>query len=168
MQNSNQVILIVILQTYKKFFFHNLIQLQKATTSSNLNPFPILPPISSQLSPRAQQNQTPNLNSIDHIITEPPNFFQNPPPAEKPDLYGNLNLIQNNNSADNYLPVDPIYLSPPEENALTTDVARELANYSSNQLKNFYSDMTSYDPNLTGYTHYHYVQMNALKNNVKF
>jgi hypothetical protein len=112
------------------------------------------------------QNQNVMQPSIDHIMTEPPNFLTNPPPKQMPELYGSQHEAVANRTEDNYLPVEPIHLNPTEEQALTTDVARELVNYSSTQLKNFYTDLTTYDPSLSGYIHYHYIAMVALKNNV--
>lgn len=135
-----------------------------------LNPYSALPPIGTPFSqhqnmqqdqtPRyqqAQQNNQLTQSSIDHIITEPPNY----PPPNQPEPYQSQDQ-----SNDNYLPIDPIYLSPDEEQALITDVARELGGYSSTQLKNFYTEMLTYDPNLTGYVHYHYISVISMKHNL--
>jgi len=112
-------------------------------------------------SPRAQfQDPNSNYQSIDHIITEPPKYvtkaqpeyLNQPPPADK--------------ANDNYLPIEPIYLSPQEEQNLISDASKELGNYSSNYLKNFYSELTSYDPNVSGYAHYTYITLAAMRNNV--
>ena len=72
------------------------------------------------------------------------------------------------NPNDNYLPRNPIYLNPQEESALMMDTSRELKNYTSEQLKNFYSDLTSYDPSLTGFAHYNYISLVAMRNQVRF
>lgn len=65
---------------------------------------------------------------------------------------------------DNYLPVEPIYLSPQEEANLISDVTRELEGYSSNNLKNFYSEMLGYDPTATGFAHHMYITLVAMRN----
>jgi hypothetical protein len=65
-----------------------------------------------------------------------------------------------------YLPIEPIYLSPDEENALMQHVNRDLGDYRSDDLKRFYTELTSYDPNLTGFTHHAYISMVAMRNNV--
>lgn len=65
-----------------------------------------------------------------------------------------------------YLPIDPIYLSPQEEQALMNDVSRELGSYRADDLKRFYSELTSYDPNLSGFTHHTYIALVAMRNNV--
>ena len=46
------------------------------------------------------------------------------------------------------------------------DTKRELKDYLSDQLKNFYSELTSYDPALSGFTHYNYITMVAMRNEV--
>ena len=96
------------------------------------------------------------------------------PQVQPPELYGSQMGPQYGPQGsgqidplnDNYLPIDPIYLNAQEEQSLMTDVSRELGNYSSNQLKSFYNELTSYDPNLTGYTHYTYVNLVGMRNNV--
>jgi hypothetical protein len=70
------------------------------------------------------------------------------------------------NQNDNYLPRNPIFLNPQEEQALMIDTKRELKDYLSDQLKNFYSELTSYDPALSGFTHYNYITMVAMRNEV--
>jgi hypothetical protein len=102
--------------------------------------------------------------SIDHIITEPPYLSKNQP--LNPDSYNATSQITIDKSNDTYLPIEPIYLSEQEERNLMNDVSRELGNYSSNDLKNFYSELTSYDPNLTSYTHHAYISLVAMRNNV--
>jgi hypothetical protein len=83
-------------------------------------------------------------------------------------MYGQQQLAsQQDTGPDTYLPIDPIYLSPQEEQALTSDVNREMGNYSTDQLKQFYSELTSYDPSLTGFTHHTYISLVAMRNNVK-
>jgi hypothetical protein len=112
-------------------------------------------------SPRAQ-SQNQNYQSIDHIITEPPKFATKAQPE-----YLNMNQpMAPEKSNDNYLPIEPIYLSPQEEQNLVSDVSKELGNYSSNNLKNLYSELTSYDPNVTGNAHYTYITLVAMRNNV--
>lgn len=120
-----------------------------------MNPFPVLPPISGSSQNRSQQAQQ---TSIDHLIKDPLfNTNQGLAPNSE---------IQKPASNDTYLPIDPIYLSPQEEQNLINDVARELGNYSSEKLKKFYSDMTSYDPNGTGFAHHMYISLVAMRNNV--
>lgn len=142
---------------------------------SNLNPYPLLPPISpsAQLSNRLptsnqqqahhqqqfqqQQPQQNNTLSLDHIVGDSSMLNpQNKSANRGPTPLGNPN--------DNYLPRNPIYLNPQEESALMMDTSRELKNYTSEQLKNFYSDLTSYDPSLTGFAHYNYISLVAMRN----
>ena len=145
-------------------------KLTKASTNSRINPFNVLPPIGS---PQNALYQNPNQNypqpTINHIIAEPPQM----PQVQPPELYGSQMGSQygpqggNNDMAnDNYLPIDPIYLNSQEEQNLMSDVSRELGNYSSEQLKMLYNELTSYDPTLTGYTHYTYVNLVGMRNNV--
>jgi len=142
-----------------------------------LNPYSVLPPINQpyQLSTsstssynqyqQAQSGPQQYLKpSIDHIITEPPYLSKNQP--INPDSYNATSQVTIDRSNDNYLPIEPIYLSEQEERNLMHDVSRELGNYSSNDLKNFYSELTSYDPNLTSYTHHAYISLVAMRNNV--
>ena len=58
------------------------------------------------------------------------------------------------------------FLNSKEEQALMIDTKRELKDYLSDQLKNFYSELTSYDPALSGFTHYNYITMVAMRNEV--
>lgn len=136
--------------------------------SSNLNPYQVLPPINSPQSSNIQPT------SIDHLISEPPSYLN-----QKVELVDQSMMAQNSGGGmsgggmsgggmdhekDNYLPIDPIYLSPQEEQSLCNDVNRELAGYSTSQLKQFYNELTSYDPNLTGYTHHAYVSLVGMRN----
>ncbi len=137
----------------------------------------MLPPInqSYQLSPSSYNQYQPGAQSnlqqylkpsIDHIMTEPPYLSKNQP--INPDSYNATSQITIDKSNDNYLPIEPIYLSEQEERNLMQDVYRELGNFSSNDLKNFYTELTSYDPNLTSYTHHAYISLVAMRNNVKY
>ena len=134
-----------------------------------------MPPINQSPQPNSyyQQQQQPNQSYqqpiINHIIAEPPQM----PQVQPPELYGSQMGSQygpqgnKEGPNDNFLPVDPIYLNMQEEQNLVVDVRRELGSYSSGDLKNFYNELTSYDPNLTGYTHYTYINLVAMRNNVK-
>ena len=135
-----------------------------------MNPFPVLPPINTtagqQSQPQQQQNQIPyQKSSIDHIINDPKfnQINQNAAYFQQQNFPESRNSFNNNS---NYLPIDPIYLNPQEEQNLINDVSRELGNYSSDQLKNFYSEMTNYDPNGSGFIHHMYVSLVAMRNNV--
>lgn len=75
--------------------------------------------------------------------------------------------MQKSNRDDNNLPREPIQLTEAEENSLMNDVMREMSNYSSEQLKQFYSELTSYDPNLSGTVHNMYVSLVAMRNRVR-
>ena len=147
---------------------------------SNLNPYPVLPPISSphlqiaqpKLQYQQQQSAQPQHNSaqpqqqqqqyrqmtpsIDHIIPESNSAPLLKQTSRDATPFGNHN--------DNYLPRNPIYLNPQEEQSLMIDTNRELKSYTSEQLKNFYSELTSYDPTLSGFTHYNYVTLVAMRN----
>ncbi|RNA12309.1 hypothetical protein BpHYR1_016564 [Brachionus plicatilis] len=126
-----------------------------APTQQALNPYPLLPPINSP------QNQAYQSHSIDHIVNDDAYNYNKqlnslPPPNQEP-----LSSDKNN---DNYLPVDPIYLSPQEEANLINDVTRELEGYPSANLKNFYAEMLSYDPTATGFAHHMYITLVAMRN----
>ena len=60
--------------------------------------------------------------------------------------------------------MEPIYLSSQEEANLINDVTRELEGYSTENLKNFYSEMLGYDPNATGFAHHMYIALVAMRN----
>ena len=113
-----------------------------------LNPYPLLPPINTP------QNQTYQSNSIDHIVNDH---------AYNHNKQVN-NVQQSEKESDNYLPIDPIYLSPQEESNLINDVTRELDGYSSEQLKNFYSEMLGYDQNASGFAHHMYITLVGMRN----
>jgi len=152
----------------KTFLLNN----PKAVDKSRINPYTVLPPINQPPQNSYYQQQQPNQSYqqpiINHIIAEPPPM----PQVQPPELYGSQMGPQygpqgnNDGPSDSFLPVDPIYLNTQEEQNLMNDVSRELGQYSSGQLKNFYNELTSYDPNLTGYTHYTYVNLVAMRNNV--
>ncbi|CAF0759039.1 unnamed protein product [Brachionus calyciflorus] len=122
-----------------------------------LNPYPVLPPIN--LNP--SQNQSYQQPIIDHIVNDNAYNYNKQLNNLGSNNQGSLSSDKNN---DNYLPVDPIYLSPQEEANLVNDVTRELDGYSSDQLKNFYSEMLSYDPSATGFAHHMYVTLVAMRN----
>ncbi len=142
-----------------------------------MNPYPLLPPISpsaqfSNRQPTSQQQaqqqqlqqqqlQQNNTLSIDHIVGD-----SSMPNSQNKSANGGQTSLENPN--DNYLPRNPIFLNPQEESSLVIDTIRELKNYTSEQLKNFYSDLTSYDPSLSGFTHYNYITLVAMRNQVGF
>ena len=68
--------------------------------------------------------------------------------------------------SDICLPFNSIHMNAQEEQSLMNDVSRELGNYSSDQLKSLYSELTSYDPNLAGCTYYADVNLVGIINNV--
>jgi hypothetical protein len=122
-----------------------------------------LPPIQSQNNPQNGYGQ----QSIDHIISEPPSQAVTLAHQSDPELYLKTNQQSQIEFRDKeYLPVDPIYLSPQEEQGLMNDVSRELGSYRSDDLKQFYAELTSYDPNLTGFTHHTYISLVAMRNRV--
>ena len=100
--------------------------------------------------------------SIDHIIGTDSNLNKTNGGGSGS---GSTNASATNQN-DNYLPRNPIFLNPQEEQALMIDTKRELKDYLSDQLKNFYSELTSYDPILSGFTHYNYITMVAMRNEV--
>ena len=122
---------------------------------SNLNPYNVLPPISSnQSSQDYYQNQDQNFDEkFDSYNYQNENF--------------NNNYYENDSNVDTYLPVEPVYLNPSEEQSLINDIGQELNNVSSNQLKSLYSDMVKYDRSLNGFIDYKYVISNLKKNNVR-
>ena len=156
-----------------------------------MNPYPVLPPISSPQNqyPSQQlynQQQPPQSNAPSAQLQQPlqkmsardQQQYQMTPSLDHilPDANNSAGSATTNSNRgptplstqnDNYLPRNPIYLNPQEEQALMIDTARELKNYTSDNLKNFYSELTSYDPNLSGYTHYNYISLVAMRNNVK-
>lgn len=107
--------------------------------------------------------------SIDHIIGSAP-------PSQDAQLANQANseyLMQPHQPVGQvdpkdaeYLPIEPIYLNQQEEHALMNDVSRELGSYRTDELKRFYTELTSYDPNLTGFTHHAYISLVAMRNNV--
>lgn len=129
----------------------------------------MLPPISTP------QGGSPNqggygAQSIDHIIgSAPPSQAENLAHQSDPDYL--MAPHQPTGFIDpkekDYLPIDPIYLSPQEEQALMNDVSRELGSYRADDLKRFYTELTSYDPNLSGFTHHTYIALVAMRNNVR-
>ena len=80
------------------------------------------------------------------------------PKVKSPELYGTQMGTQGSGQIDSLsdicLPFDSIHMNAQEEQSLMNDVSRELGNCSSNQLKSLYSELTSYDTNLTVCTHY--------------
>ena len=149
--------------------------------NEKINNYTVLPPITpGGYDPHfdPQQTQQHN-NAVDHLISQPPSHVS----ATNYDLK-NLNIPLNLDDPapplpmhqmqqqktyrdDNNLPREPIQLSDAEENSLINDVMREMANFSSEQLKQFYSELTSYDPNLTGTVHNMYVSLVAMRNKVR-
>jgi hypothetical protein len=81
-------------------------------------------------------------------------------------LFPNSATIIDNNNEDIYLPVEPVELSVEETQSLIENISKDLSNYSSSQLKNLYNEMTTYDPKLSGYAHYTYVSLVAMRNHV--
>ena len=103
--------------------------------------------------------------SIDHIIGTDSNLNKTNGGCGGGGVSGSTNASATNQN-DDYLPRNPIFLNPQEEQALMIDTKRELKDYLSDQLKNFYSELTSYDPALSGFTHYNYITMVAMRNEV--
>lgn len=124
---------------------------------ASLNPFPILPPISAREANANYQGQQKYQSSIDHIVANEPNSFNQ----------SNLNTnINNNNQNAEYLPPVPINLTAQEELALVSDVKKEFKNANADQIRKFYSELAQYDPRLTGFVHYQYVNISAMKANL--
>jgi hypothetical protein len=143
----------------KKKASEQLQRQQQQQQQNNLSRYQILPPITPQ-SGNPQDGY--GRQSIDHIIgseqRSQPELI--PPPVS-------LQPVQTDPTKDiDYLPVDPIYLNPQEEQGLMNDVSRDLGSYSTEQLKRFYSELTTYDPNLTGFTHHAYISLVAMRNYV--
>lgn len=118
-----------------------------------------------------------NVPSIDYVTSEPPSqvYAQNyglsgfPTQNTNTSNYDPMNDQRNiNKQSDNYLPREPVVLSQAEEASLLQDILRELGNYSSEDLKSFYSELTAYDPNLTGYVHHMYMTLVAMRCKVHY
>ena len=131
-----------------------------------LNQYTVLPPITPQGG--IDGNDMYGGQSIDHLVTAPPskvsaeNYgLKNVPlnldePAPPLPMHQMQQLKTNRD--DNFLPRQPVQWN---------DVMRDLKNYSSEQLKSFYSELTSYDPNLSGSVHHMYVSLVAMRNKVR-
>lgn len=135
----------------------------ESADQANLNPFPILPPIGSARDQKGNINnyieQNKYANSIDHLIDKNPVLQnQNTASSQMPS--------NNNMQSPEYLPTVPIDLNPQEEQALLNDLCKEFRNASSEQIKQFYKELAYYDPKLSGYVHYQYINMAAMKVNV--
>ncbi len=68
-------------------------------------------------------------------------------------------------SAD-YLPAEPIFLSPHEEQSLIEDVRREFRSANTNQINQFYLELSKYDSRMTGFVHHKNVNSAVMKTNV--
>lgn len=154
----------------------------KDSKNGSLNQYTVLPPITPQRSFSNNEVYTQIDNrvvpSIDHLTSEAPSKIvaenyglKNPPnlnfeipedPVAQPRQQQATNRGENN-----FLPREPVVLSDAEEQSLQQDVMRELENYSSEQLKGFYTELTTYDPNLTGYIHHMYLTLVAMRNKVQ-
>lgn len=64
-------------------------------------------------------------------------------------------------------PAEPIHPNPKDEATLISNIRRQLAYYSSAQLKTFYNELTSYDPTMSGFVHHSYASLTALRNSVR-
>lgn len=133
-----------------------------------------MPPITPSQGFSGSNQDLNNSNSIDHIIREPPSQVSaenyGAPVQVNDQSYMDMgqqmmNSPRNANKA-NFLPREPIQLSSAEESSLAQDVTRELSNYSGDQLKGFYSELVTYDPNVTGYVHHMYITLCAMRNKV--
>jgi len=165
--------------TYRREYLNFQQKYYKPTEKVNkasLNNYTVLPPIShSQGNSGSNQdlsNSLTRVNSIDHIIRQAPSL-------ESAENYGApvqandqstmemnqqmMNTPRNVNKT-NFLPREPLELSSSEENSLAQDVTRELSNFSGDQLKSFYSELVTYDPNVTGYVHHMYITLSAMRN----
>lgn len=144
-----------------------------------MNPYHVLPPI-TPLGQQQQQQQPPQhyqqqqqggygQQSIDHIIgSAPPSQAESLAHQTDPEylMAPHQPIGQIDPKDKDYLPIDPIYLNPQEEQALMHDVGRELGNYRTDDLKRLYTELTAYDPNLSGFTHHAYIALVAMRNNV--
>ncbi len=111
-----------------------------------MNPYPLLPPINGQ-----------GDTTVEHIVNNP---HINPPINFQYETYNQPN------QSENFLPVNPIFLSPQEEQNLMTDVSKELINCPPENLKSFYNEMLNYDPTGSGFAHHTYIALVAMRNSV--
>lgn len=146
--------------TYRREFL-NFDNGMEMGDQSNLNPFSILPPIGSARDQRGTINnyieENKYANSIDHLIDKNPTS-QNVNPS--------MPANNNNMPSPEYLPAVPINLNPQEEQALLNDLCKEFQHASSEQIKQFYKELALYDPKLSGFVHYQYINMAAMKVNL--
>lgn len=120
---------------------------------SDLNRFALLPPINSATRrANEMQNQNTNQFAASPSMNNQNNFQM---PTQNPV-----------GQSSDYLPTEPIRLSPKEEESLIEDVQREFRNSNSNQIKQFYQELLQYDPKLTGFVHYQHINMAAIKTNL--
>jgi hypothetical protein len=138
------------------------------TKDGKLNQYTLLPPITPQ-NPYGDEYQ--GSQSIDHLISQAPSKVsaENYGLKNVPLNMGDQQQSQKSNRDDNsssFLPRQPVQLSEMEENSLMNDVMRAMNNYGSDQLKGLYSELTSYDPNLSGSVHNMYVSLVAMRNKV--
>jgi hypothetical protein len=119
-----------------------------------------------------QNENSQNVPSIDYVTSEPPsqvhaqNYGLNGFQTQNTNMtnYDSMNDQRNvNRQSENYLPREPVILSQAEEESLLQDILRELGYYSSEDLKGFYSELTAYDPNLTGHIHHMYITLVAMR-----
>jgi hypothetical protein len=143
-------------------------QQQLQQQQSNLNPFPKLPPINggSGGGGGSSNGFYQNFPNNVELSMQPHPYAQPlPPHAERVNLHAATNV---SSDVDSTWPSTPVHLNGHEESSLQADLASKLAYCTSEQLKSFYNELTTYDPSMSGFVHHSNVSMAAAKNSVRF
>ena len=142
-----------------------------------MSQYSVLPPISAKTTTNNRDNnresvrtsrtdiqQTPTIkdqeplnrdltsrNPLIHPVS--PDFYEQS--QSQPQSQQQLMML----NVDTYLPEEPVLLTDYEEERLSEQICNELGYPGAvDKIKLFYHELTTYDPNLTGYVHYSTIQ----------